>query len=253
MSKTRAHVVVTKDGPYLVSGDVPLAKQTIVTDDEGGSEAWKESAPYKSQKSYALCRCGHSKSKPFCDGAHTRVGFDGTETASREPYLNEAKAIEGPTMVLTDAEHLCAFARSAIPTDRSGVRSNRPTIPPCGRISYVRSETAPPVVWSRGTRTRKSLSSPNCRFLSVLSKTRRRTAADRSGCAAAFPWCQPMGLNMRSATASRCAAAGSRKTSLSATARTRRRNSRIRNASAPSRARYVTGMLDCAHPQWREM
>ena len=55
MSKTRARVVVTKDGPYLVSGDVPLAKQTIVTDEEGGSEAWKESAHFKQQKSYALC------------------------------------------------------------------------------------------------------------------------------------------------------------------------------------------------------
>ena len=58
MSKTRTRVVVTKDGPYLVSHDVPLAKQTIVTDEEGGSETWEESAPFKQQKSYALCRCG---------------------------------------------------------------------------------------------------------------------------------------------------------------------------------------------------
>ena len=40
MNKTRARVVVTKDGPYLVSGDVPLSKQTIVVDEEGRSEAW---------------------------------------------------------------------------------------------------------------------------------------------------------------------------------------------------------------------
>lgn len=25
---------------------------------------------------FALCRCGHSEKKPFCDGAHNRVGFD---------------------------------------------------------------------------------------------------------------------------------------------------------------------------------
>ena len=83
MSKTSTRVVVSKDGPYLVSGDVPLSKQTIVTDEEGGSEAWEESAPFKSQKAYALCRCGQSKAKPFCDGSHAKVEFDGTETASR--------------------------------------------------------------------------------------------------------------------------------------------------------------------------
>jgi CDGSH-type Zn-finger protein len=115
MSKTKARVVVSKDGPYLVLGNVPLSKQTIVTDAEGGSEAWEESAPFKSQKAYTLCRCGRSKSKPFCDGTHAKVGFDGTETASREPYLKEANAIEGPTMVLTDAENLCAFGRFCDP------------------------------------------------------------------------------------------------------------------------------------------
>ena len=97
---------------------MPLSKQTIVTDEEGGSEAWEESAPFKPQKTYALCRCGHSKSKPFCDGAHAKVGFDGTETASRERYLSEARAIEGPTMVLTDSEKLCAFARFCDPNGK---------------------------------------------------------------------------------------------------------------------------------------
>ena len=29
-------------------------------------------------KPYYLCRCGESKNKPFCDGAHNRVEFDGT-------------------------------------------------------------------------------------------------------------------------------------------------------------------------------
>jgi CDGSH-type Zn-finger protein len=115
MSKPRAGVVVSKDGPYLVSGDVPLSKHTIVTDEEGGSEGWEESAPFKPQETYALCRYGHSKSKPFCDGTHAKVEFDGTETASREPYLSEARVFEGPTMVLTDSEMLCAFGRFCDP------------------------------------------------------------------------------------------------------------------------------------------
>jgi CDGSH-type Zn-finger protein len=108
-------VVVCKDGPYLVSGGVPLARQTIVADREGNSEAWHESDPFPPQDSYALCRCGHSQAKPFCDGSHKKVGFDGAETASREPYRDEAGLMEGPALSLTDAQSLCAFARFCDP------------------------------------------------------------------------------------------------------------------------------------------
>jgi CDGSH-type Zn-finger protein len=115
MSKGQAKVVVTKNGPYLVSGAVPLARQTIVADREGNSEAWRESDPFPTQDSYALCRCGHSKTKPFCDGTHKSVKFDGTESASRAPYREQAQLTEGPAASLTDAESLCAFARFCDP------------------------------------------------------------------------------------------------------------------------------------------
>ena len=71
-SKVEVKVVVSKNGPYLVSGDIPLAKQTIDSDAEGESQAWKEGAAFPRQATYALCRCGHSKTKPFCDGTHTK-------------------------------------------------------------------------------------------------------------------------------------------------------------------------------------
>ena len=33
------------------------------------------------KETVALCRCGHSKNKPFCDGSHRQVGFQAPETA----------------------------------------------------------------------------------------------------------------------------------------------------------------------------
>ena len=113
--KSHVRVIVSEDGPYIVSGKVPLSKQIIGTDAEGGSESWQQGKVYSDQETYSLCRCGQSRTKPFCDGSHLRTHFDGTETASREPYLKQAGVMEGPTMLLTDAEGLCAFARFCDP------------------------------------------------------------------------------------------------------------------------------------------
>jgi CDGSH-type Zn-finger protein len=131
---TAAKVQVSKDGPYLVSGGLALHTETIGTNKEGESVKWEPGAKYPTKASYALCRCGHSAEKPFCDGTHAKVGFDGTETASRAPYLEQAKVMKGPAMSMTDAEGLCAFARFCDPkgqvwnlvnqTDKPGARQD---------------------------------------------------------------------------------------------------------------------------------
>jgi CDGSH-type Zn-finger protein len=104
-------VTVTKDGPYLVEGMVPMAVQTVVADAEGNSVGWRQGEEFTAKASCALCRCGQSANKPFCDGSHARVGFDGTETASHDAYLDQATEQAGPSLILTDAQPLCAFAR----------------------------------------------------------------------------------------------------------------------------------------------
>jgi len=108
-------ITVTENGPYLVEGDVPLAHEHIVTNKEGESIEWRRGEVVAHAAKYALCRCGGSKTKPFCDGTHKRIGFRGAETASREPYEKQAGRIEGPAMVLEDAESLCAGARFCDP------------------------------------------------------------------------------------------------------------------------------------------
>ncbi len=108
-------IVVQKNGPYVVTGSVPLALQVITPNEDGLSWDWVQGDSFPDRPSYKLCRCGHSKSKPFCDGTHNKIGFDGTETASREPVAEQSETFDGPTLKLDDAESLCAFARFCDP------------------------------------------------------------------------------------------------------------------------------------------
>lgn len=64
-------IKVRESGPYLVTGTVTL------TDCEGH--------PYTvTGANIALCRCGGSSTKPFCDGSHRENGFAAAERAPME-------------------------------------------------------------------------------------------------------------------------------------------------------------------------
>lgn len=154
--KAGARVVVSKNGPYLVTGAIPLSTQTIVADAKGESEAWSEGPAIKAQANYALCRCGHSKTKPFCDGTHVKVGFDGTETASRSNYIDQAEVFDGPAMILTDAQRLCAFGRFCDPNGQVWAQVEH-TGDPDVRETFLRQVGNCPsgrlVAWDKATRT----------------------------------------------------------------------------------------------------
>jgi len=111
MAGKGAKIMIAKDGPYIVSGGLPINKQIIGTDKDGEAEKWIKGKKVPSGETCALCRCGGSKGKPFCDGTHGKIKFDGTETASRKPFSEQAEVTEGADLRLEDVVPLCAVAR----------------------------------------------------------------------------------------------------------------------------------------------
>jgi CDGSH-type Zn-finger protein len=62
-------VNVRDNGPFLVTGKISVCDAAGNVFDLGGKET------------IALCRCGASERRPFCDGAHNRCGFQSAERA----------------------------------------------------------------------------------------------------------------------------------------------------------------------------
>lgn len=93
-------IKITKDGPYLINGNVPLKMRSIVEREH--INAWTGNDDVKTPETIALCRCGHSENAPFCDGKHKHEGFNGEETASKARYVERAKLLEGAGVDLLD-------------------------------------------------------------------------------------------------------------------------------------------------------
>ncbi|HEX5580096.1 MAG TPA: CDGSH iron-sulfur domain-containing protein [Gemmatimonadaceae bacterium] len=68
-------ITVRKDGPLYIHPD--QVDQVTLVDHEGN-------VIERPGKSITLCRCGASTNKPFCDGTHSKIGFQGAEQARKE-------------------------------------------------------------------------------------------------------------------------------------------------------------------------
>jgi len=68
------NVLAKKNGPYVVSGDL---SELNLTDAEGNKY------DLAGKPAIALCRCGGSINKPFCDGTHSKIGFQAAEAAAK--------------------------------------------------------------------------------------------------------------------------------------------------------------------------
>lgn len=102
--------VSVTDGPYVVSGGVPLSRRRPLRSERDEPLTWKTTAELDAGDSYALCRCGGSSNKPFCDGTHANNLFDGTAQADTTPYQEKAKTYEGTGVTVSDDRALCEHA-----------------------------------------------------------------------------------------------------------------------------------------------
>jgi CDGSH-type Zn-finger protein len=79
-----ATITPYRDGPLIVRGDFRLLDQDGAEIDPG-------------RQTIALCRCGKSGIKPFCDGSHKRSGFSAPSAPSRpRPAAQILRATQRP-------------------------------------------------------------------------------------------------------------------------------------------------------------
>jgi CDGSH-type Zn-finger protein len=128
-------IEVSCDGPYMVTGGIPLVGMTQVVSEYGEPLTWKKDKEYRSEIAYFLCRCGHSSIKPFCDSTHLKIKFDGTETAPtsltaerREPYPGSQNIVIRKDNSLCTEAGFCSnritnIAEMAIHTNDNKVRT----------------------------------------------------------------------------------------------------------------------------------
>jgi CDGSH-type Zn-finger protein len=76
-------ITVRKDGPYRV--EAPPGSIELVDADGNQYDLTGKIA-------FSLCRCGGSLSKPFCDGTHSRIGFQGAESAVKKADAGSSSA-----------------------------------------------------------------------------------------------------------------------------------------------------------------
>ena len=100
-------IVVCEDGPYIVSGAVPLVRKAQVASEHGEPLTWQRGATLPTGEMYALCRCGGSSNQPFCDCTHMENGFDGRETAPTNTTAERQAVYRGRGIIVKRDYHLC--------------------------------------------------------------------------------------------------------------------------------------------------
>ena len=106
-----AKVFVYKDAAYLVYGDIKIVRKKQISSEHGEPMTWQtmETVETEGREIVGLCRCGASSDKPFCDGTHQQINFDGTETAASNTFEERKIVHEGGTGIVVKRDYsLCA-------------------------------------------------------------------------------------------------------------------------------------------------
>src|SRR5438552_18747796 len=84
------------NGPYYLLNDMEVRPVPNLRRASG--------EPCANVRAVALCRCGASKNKPFCDGTHSVIGF--RDTTSAEPSQPDRRSYhDKPTTILDHHPH----------------------------------------------------------------------------------------------------------------------------------------------------
>lgn len=97
-------------GPYLVSGSVPVTSKQPIMSEHGEPLTWKTRAADQVRDKVALCRCGASSNKPYCDGSHATAEWDSTEHPPEGTYAERATSYGGEGIDVIDDRPICVHA-----------------------------------------------------------------------------------------------------------------------------------------------
>jgi CDGSH-type Zn-finger protein len=104
-------ITVEQNGPYVVSGNVPLVRKRQIVTEFGEPVAWEKEGDVQAGESYELCRCGHSAGKPFCDSSHNGIEWDGAESTVTNTTAERRETHPGGKQIVVRRDYsVCAEA-----------------------------------------------------------------------------------------------------------------------------------------------
>jgi CDGSH-type Zn-finger protein len=81
-----------------------------VVSEDGDPLTWQTIERLPRSTPFALCRCGGSADKPFCDGTHARTGFVAEQRASTTAYSERRRGYAATGIVVYDDRSICEHA-----------------------------------------------------------------------------------------------------------------------------------------------